>query len=120
MSYLYVTISIVLTVYCQLILKWRIGSLEHLPESITGKAMTMGCLIFKDPFVASGFIATFLGALFWMIAMTRLSISVAYPFMSLAFVFVMIGAAIFLGESLSIQKITGTLLIVFGLIVISQ
>ena len=120
MPYFYVAASIFLTVYCQLVLKWRISGQESLPDALAEKILAMAGLIFQDLWVMSGFAATFLGAIFWMMAMSKLSISIAYPFMSLAFVFVMLGAAMFLGEPLSAQKLVGTLLIVAGLIVVAQ
>ena len=59
-------------------------------------------------------------ALFWILAMSMLSISIAYPFMSLAFVFVMLGAAVISREPLTNAKTVGTLLVVAGLVAIAQ
>ncbi len=91
-----------------------------LPEGFFSKVIFLVKLILFDPFIFSGFFAAFIASLFWMAAMTKFSISYAYPFMSLAFVIVMLGSAIFFGEQLNAYKISGTLIIVFGLIIISR
>jgi drug/metabolite transporter (DMT)-like permease len=73
-----------------------------------------------DPFILSGFVSAFLASLFWMAAMTKFSLSFAYPFMSSAFVIVMFFSILLFGETLNIYKIIGTGLIVLGIIVLSQ
>ncbi|MDB4644835.1 hypothetical protein OAF37_02135 [Rubripirellula sp.] len=50
--------------------------------------------------------------------MTILPISVAYPFTSIAFVLVMLGSKLFFDESLSRNKIAGTVLLGISLIFI--
>ena len=120
MAYLYIGGCVFFTVYGQIVLKWRMNLQPPLPDSLMEKILFLIKAIIFDPFILSGFIAAFVASLFWMAAMTKFSISYAYPFMSLAFVFVMFGSAILLGESLNVTKIVGTILIVSGLIVISR
>lgn len=52
--------------------------------------------------------------------MTRLKLSEAYPFMSLAFVIVMFLSHPLFGEALSTNKVLGTIIVVVGLTVISR
>ena len=55
-----------------------------------------------------------------MAAMTKLQLSHAYPFMSLAFVLVLIFSGVFFQEPITTPKIIGIALVVAGLIVGSQ
>jgi uncharacterized membrane protein len=55
-----------------------------------------------------------------MAAMTRMELNYAYPFMSLAFIIVMLFSVFFLNESLTFQSMLGTLLVVAGLIIIAR
>lgn len=73
-----------------------------------------------NPWILSGFVSAFLASLAWMAAMTRLELGYAYPFMSLAFVIVMVLGIVFFGESPSPQKVVGTLLVMAGLVVIAR
>lgn len=118
-AYLYVVGTIICTVYGQLILKWRIANYGVLPESLWGK-LTFLVGLLADPYIFSGFAAAFAASLFWMAAMTRLELSVAYPFMSASFALVMLFSIVFLGESLTVHKIAGVALICAGVVVVSQ
>lgn len=70
-----------------------------------------------DPIILLGFFSAFIASFFWMAAMTKFEISVAYPFMSLSFVFVLIMSSLFLGEAISNNKVVGILFITAGLII---
>jgi multidrug transporter EmrE-like cation transporter len=72
------------------------------------------------PWVISGLAAAFGASLFWMAAMTKFELSKAYPFMALNFVLVGLIAVPLFGEVVSPAKITGMLLVVAGLVVLSQ
>lgn len=113
MSYLYVATTILLTVYCQIALKWQVGAAGALPEDWPGRARFLGMLLVQ-PLVLSAIAAAFGAALCWMLAMTKLELSHAYPFVSLSFVLVLLLSAPFFGESLSWEKVLGVALIVAG------
>jgi len=118
MRYFYVFATLLFTVYGQLILKWRITQLHFsLPElGIVAKFTSLFRLIF-DPFILSGFLSAFVASLFWMAAMTKFQITEAYPFMSLAPAIVFLLGVWLLGETFTIGKVAGLILIVIGLIV---
>lgn len=118
-SYLFVFGTIFFTVYGQLILKWRIKEYGSLPIDLIDKLIFLFRL-FLDPYILSGFFAAFLAALCWMAAMTKLDLSHAYPFMSLSFVLVLVLSGLLLNEPVSLYKIIGLIIIVFGIIVGSQ
>lgn len=118
-GYLYIALTILLTVYGQLVLKWQVAQAGALPVTTGAKiGFLFGLLL--NPWIVSGFISAFLASLFWMAAMTKFNLSHAYPFMGLSFVLVLFGSGIFFGEALTTLKITGTALIVCGIIVASQ
>ncbi|MCF6224729.1 MAG: EamA family transporter [Xanthomonadales bacterium] len=111
--------TILFTVYGQLILKWRIGLYGPLPEAMPAKVGFLFKLLL-DPFIFSGFIAAFIASFFWMATMTKFDLSYAYPFMSGAFVLVFIFSVFIFSDPISWQKITGLLLIVAGIIISSR
>jgi drug/metabolite transporter (DMT)-like permease len=121
MGFAYIAGCVFFTVYGQLILKWRMNlQTESLPTELSEKIIFLLKLIIFDPFIISGLVSAFLASLFWMAAMTKFSLSFAYPFMSSAFVIVMFFSILLFGETLNIYKIAGTGLIVLGIIVLSQ
>ena len=115
---MYVFATLFFTVYGQMILKWRILKLGFsLPDTgIVDKLMALFRLVF-DPFILSGFLAAFIASLCWMAAMTKFQITEAYPFMSLAPAIVFILGIWLLGETFTIGKVAGLILIIIGLIV---
>lgn len=115
MNYLYIVGTIFFTVYGQLILKWRIGNYGALPEIISDRLFFL-LRLFLDPFILSGFFAAFLASLCWMAAMTKFQLSYAYPFMSLAFVLVLILSNILFKEPITMAKSIGMGFIVLGII----
>lgn len=118
LDYSFILATIALTVYGQMILKWRMDQLGPLPMGIGGSVRHLiGLLI--DPVVLSSFGAAFLASLAWMAALTRFELSYAYPFMSLSFVFVLVLSVAFLGETLTLNKVLGVALIVIGTVVAS-
>jgi hypothetical protein len=100
-DYLYIFATIALTVYGQLILKWRIVSFGPLPIDMADKMKFLIYLLF-DPAIFSGFVAAFLAPLAWMAAITKFELSYAYPFMSLNFVVVLLFSGCLLSESMTL------------------
>lgn len=118
-GHVYIALTLALTVYGQLVLKWQMSGTGQMPAGGIEKVLFL-LQQFLNPWVMSGFAAAFLASLAWMAAMTRFDLNYAYPFMSLAFIIVMVFSIVFLGEALSPQKAIGTLMVVAGLIVVAR
>lgn len=119
LDYLYIVATISLTVYGQLILKWRIAKFGSLPTDLFEKLKFLISL-FLDPAIFSGFAAAFLASLAWMAAMTKFELSHAYPFMSLNFVVVLLLSGWLLSEPVTLQRALGVGLIVLGTVVAAR
>jgi uncharacterized membrane protein len=117
-GYFYIFGTITFTVYGQLILKWRISQYE-IPTFSSENSMFFVKLFF-DPYLLSGLASAFIASLFWLMAMTKFEISYAYPFMSLAFVLVLIFSVFVFNESLTLHKILGLVFIIIGIIITSR
>jgi len=118
-DYIYIILTIVFTVYGQIILKWRIRDFGSLPVDFMDKIRFLISLLF-DPGIFSGFFAGFLASLAWMSAMTKFELSHAYPFMSLNFVIVLLLSGLIFNEAVTINKVVGITLIVLGTIISSH
>jgi len=119
MSYLYIFATIILTVYGQLIIKWQAVQAGPFPIDFTDKLLFLFKLLL-NPWMISALIAAFLAALTWVAAMTKFELSHAYPFMSLAFVLVLIFSGLLFNEPITTMKIFGMFFIIAGIIVSSQ
>lgn len=119
MNHLYILLTILFTVYGQIIIKWQVQQSGPFPQDNIEKLQYIIKLLLT-PWVISGFICAFLAALSWMAAMTKFPLSYAYPFMSLAFVLVMFLSAIFFKEPFTIPKSIGLGFIILGIIIGSK
>jgi multidrug transporter EmrE-like cation transporter len=118
MAYVFIAMTILLTVYGQLVLKWQVGLYPHL-ISAPFSATNIGMLLFK-PWVISGFTAAFGASIFWMAAISKLPLSRAYPFMAMNFILVSLFAAWLFNEHLDAHKVGGTLIVITGVIILSR
>ena len=114
MGYIYILLTLVLTVYGQLILKWRINLHGAFPEEFKLQLLFLGKALL-DPYIISSFAAAFFASLTWIAALTKFEISYAYPFMSLSFVFVLFLSYLLFNEPLTLNKVVGIILIMIGL-----
>ncbi len=118
MGYLYIFATISFTVMGQLIGKWRMTSLaDQIPAEPVLKLKFIFFKLIWDPYIVLCYLSAFLASIFWLLAVAKLELSQAYPFMSLAFVAVFILSVIFFGETVTIAKIAAMLMIISGLVI---
>lgn len=119
MGYFYVAMTILLTLYGQLVLKWQVTLASPPAGGIAGKFEFWFALLLK-PWVLSGFAAAFAASLFWMLALTRLPLSTAYPFTALTFVLVIAFGAVAFSEPVSTMQLLGAGFIVLGVVILGM
>ena len=119
MSWIFVLLTVVLTIYGQVTLKIQVLKAGAVPMDSPGKFLFFLRLL-SNPWVLSCLGAAFLASLCWMAAMTKLPLSRAYPWTSLSFIGVLLLGAWLLGEPITWPKAAGLGLIVAGIILGSQ
>ncbi|MEZ4650552.1 MAG: EamA family transporter [Candidatus Eisenbacteria bacterium] len=80
---------------------------------------TMGKIL-THPRILTGFASIGVGAVFWLAALARVELSWAYPMLSLGYILALVLSALFLGESISVVRWIGVLVIVIGVILVSR
>ncbi len=119
MSYLYIFLTIVLTVYGQVVIKWQVLNAGAFPDGTLDRLSFLGHLLLA-PWVISALLAALLASVSWMAAMTKLQLSHAYPFMSITFVLVLVLSSLIFHEPITWPKVAGMVLITAGVVVGSQ
>lgn len=74
----------------------------------------------QNPLIWTGLMLYGFGAMIWLFVLGRAPLSLAYPFVGLGFIMTMAAGALFFNESLSIERISGTLLIIMGCILVAR
>lgn len=119
MNHIYILLTILFTVYGQIVIKWQVRLAGVFPNDNPEKLQFIVKLLI-NPWVISSFVGAFLAAISWMAAMTKLPLSYAYPFMSLSFVLVVFLSAFFFKETVTVPKTIGLVFIVLGIIIGSK
>jgi len=119
-SYCYIILAVILTVYGQLIVKWQVDAAGAFPNALNDKFWFLVRLII-NPWVISSFTCSFLALLAWMAALTKFPLNYAYPlFISLTFTLVILFSTFFFRESITLSNVIGIALIIGGIIIGSQ
>lgn len=118
-SWFMVAMTILLTCYGQIIIKWQVVTFKASTSGLLSRLPPLVQLLFQ-PWIISAFIAAFGASLCWILAVSKLELSKAYPFMALNFLIVCLVAVPLFGESFSPAKAFGLLTVVAGLVIMSQ
>jgi multidrug transporter EmrE-like cation transporter len=114
-----VALTIGLTVYGQLVVKWQVVQAGDFPAAL-GDRLEFLLRLLANPWIISVFAAAAIAALSWMAAMTRLELSVAYPFVAITFALVLILSGVFFDEAITTAKTLGVGLIILGIVVATR
>ena len=76
-GYIYILVTLILTAYGQLILKWRINFYGAFPEQYKMQMLYLGKVL-VDPYIISSFVAAFFASLTWIAALTKFEIGRAH------------------------------------------
>lgn len=113
-GYLYIFVTITFTVIGQLLVKLGMSrvasSFGHVPK--LSSVIAAG---FLQPAVIAGLGCAALAAVAWFPAISRLPISVAYPFMALPIVLVLLLAPICFSERVTVNQWIGVIVVTLGL-----
>jgi drug/metabolite transporter (DMT)-like permease len=112
----YLLLYIVFTVASQLIMRWRIGPANAAADPDYRIAFVLGLLAM--PWVWVAFLSTFLAGVAWMLTLSRLELTYAFPFTGVAFLLILLAGAFVFGEHVSTGRVAGTLLVIAGLVIV--
>lgn len=75
---------------------------------------------FGNPFVLAGFAMYGISALVWMVILSRVNLSYAYPLVSMGYIFVVLFSRSFFHEPVTPLRLAGTLVICVGVVLITR
>lgn len=113
-----IILCVILSTGAQLILKAGANRINENLQDATGIWSIFWTLL-NMPIII-GMCIYVISAVTWIWILTKVDISIAYPFISLGFIMTLLFGWLIFGESLSTQKILGTVLIVVGCIFITR
>lgn len=114
--YVFIAATLILTAYAQLIVKS--SALRHAQVEPGGRLAYL-IAMYSDWRVLSGFACGVIASITWSLALERLPLSHAYPFMALSFVLVPLSAMLIFGEPFRPVQLAGMACIVVGVMLIA-
>jgi len=115
--FILILIAVVVGVSGQLIIKKGVLTLGGIGS---GGLLAFFAKAAFSPWIIAGIFLYVLGTGVWLILLTKVDVSYAYPMLSLGYVFVLFFSFVFLHEPLTALKLLGTLLIVIGVSLIAS
>jgi drug/metabolite transporter (DMT)-like permease len=119
-SFLLILASIIASVAGQYVLKTGAGQLGTLGVEQAHNGLAIAFKAATNPWIIGGLGCYALGAVSWIVVLTRVPLSWAYPILALNQILILLVAWLFLGETVSAQRWCGALLVVAGVIMVSR
>ena len=116
--YFYMATTIIAATTSNAIIKWVMDSVT-LPESISGQYAKVIVLLL-NPWVWCSIVLTLVSALSWMLVMNKVSLSFAFPFLSISYVLIFIYGRVFFDEPITPHKIVATILVIIAVIIMHK
>ena len=111
--------TVSLNVFGQLMMKKGMSSVGAVTGDLSTIAHTLSRAFF-NPYVVAGVAAYGFSSIFWLVLLSRVDLSYAYPALSLGYVLITLVSAFVLGEQVSALRWAGVFTICLGVILISR
>lgn len=114
-----ILVSVLLNAIAQLFLKSgtnALGVLQLGSENLIMSLIKIGL----QPYIFSGLLCNVLSVGVWIVTLSKVPVSVAYPMLSIGYVVNCFAAWYLFGEVITAQKIIGVTIIIFGVYLVAK
>lgn len=111
--------GVLLNAGAQLLLKAGMSQIGHF-EFTMANAMPIGLKIMGNPPIVTGLLLYVISVGLWLLVLSRVPVSMAYPMVSLGYVVTAIAAYYLFGEPLTSLRILGIFIIIAGVYLVAQ
>lgn len=103
----------------QFCLKAGVSRLGVLTAAGSGGLFGLILSVLTNPLILGGLMLYAVGAVLWIVVLSRTDLSYAYPFLALNFVLILAGSVFIFGERMTLPRAGGVALIVAGVLLIA-
>ena len=120
MTYLpLILLGVLLNAAAQLLLKEGMRRIGHFAFAWTN-VIPIGMQVAVSPFILAGLFSYVVSVMVWILVLSRVQVSFAYPMLSIGYIVNAIAAYYLFDESLSLTRIAGIVVIVGGVYLITR
>ena len=110
---IYLILSIAINIIGQTLLKYGVNKISPLVFDLGGLQK-----IISSPLILGGIGLYGIGAIFWIFALSKFNLNIAYPLLSASYIFIILSSWIFLKEPITWPQIIGVALISGGVYIL--
>jgi drug/metabolite transporter (DMT)-like permease len=114
-----ILLTVSVSACAQLLLKLGMKEIDAANGMLSNGFTSLFQVIFS-PLVFSGLTVYGLSTLAWLWVLSKVDLSIAYPFLGISFIFTLLFGVFLLDEELSAYKLIGTLMIVMGCFLVAR
>jgi multidrug transporter EmrE-like cation transporter len=111
--------GVLLNAAAQLLLKAGTNAVGRFEFSL-GNLLPVGMKLAFEPHIAGGIACYVVSVMVWILGLSRVEVSIAYPMLSIGYVLNAVAAWYLFGESLTAQKLVGIAFIVTGVFLVAR
>ena len=119
LSFALVLSGVLLNAAAQLLLKAGTNSIGAFGFT-TGNLVPVGVKVASNPYIISGLGCYAVSVVVWIMALSRVEVSLAYPMLSIGYVVNAVAAWYLFGEALTAQRMVGIGTIIVGVFLVAR
>ena len=118
-SFAFLMTGVLLNAAAQLLLKAGTNAVGHF-EFSAGNLVPVGLKLALEPHILGGMACYAISLVVWIMGLSRVPVSVAYPMLSIGYILNAVAAWYLFGEALPAQKVIGIGFIVVGVVLVNR
>jgi len=118
-SFALVMTGVLLNAAAQLLLKAGTNSVGAFDFKLEN-AVPVGCKLATEPHIAGGLLCYVVSVVVWIMALSRVEVSIAYPMLSVGYVVNAIAAWYLFGEAVTLTRLAGIGVIILGVYIVAR
>ena len=119
LSFSLILAGVLLNAAAQLLLKAGTNAVGQF-EFSAANIVPVGLRLALEPFILSGVACYVVSLVVWIMALSRVEVSIAYPMLSIGYVINAVAAWYLFGEAVSVTRLVGIGIIIIGVYVVAR
>ena len=111
--------GVLLNAVAQLMLKAGTNAIGAFQFS-TANLAPIGWKVATQPFILGGLACYAVSVVVWILALSRVEVSIAYPMLSVGYVVNAVAAYFLFGEAMGVQRLVGIGIIILGVYIVAR
>ena len=119
LSFALILTGVLLNAAAQLLLKAGTNAVGHF-EFAAGNIVPVGLRLALEPFILGGVACYVVSLVVWIMALSRVEVSIAYPMLSIGYAVNALAAWYLFGEAVTLTRLAGIGVIIVGVYIVAR